>query len=263
MRIVLPLLVAAFLVSGCGGGKEADAGQSKLSAVKLVGVWPAKLDVSGLDQKSPAAANIMAMARSFDGQTDLEFKKEDAFTLCAGGYLIEGTATRSGPEVLLSPATVNGLTLEKAKAAGIALQESLLRDMRLVLKKEDLLWMAPGEYGERLTFERWLSSIAAERQEGEAEKYVGLWKVSRIDGLTSAHRQRGFDYVLKRTALYLQQDGQFQMRFTYRFLGTWELVGGKMVLKYPSGSMSLAAAPDGTLRMTSPDGKLTIVLAKG
>jgi len=260
--LVFPTVCLGLLLVGCGGPKKSSGTAPTAADTKLKGVWAGKLDTSGINREEPAAEAILSMAQQFEGQTDIEFPTEDRFILCAGGYYVEGSVTRSGTDVQLVPNKLNGMSLEKAKAAGITIQESLLRTMRLTLRNANLLWMPPGQVGERLVFERWTNDIASEMVDPPEDAYVGLWTVKQIEGMTAEHRNRGFDYVLKRTALHVQGDRKFQMRFTFRFLGEWTATASEITLNYPNGSFKLKKTPDGNLRLASPDGKVAIVLAK-
>lgn len=252
---LLPLLV----VIGCSGGPAKNTGAQPAEKLDLQGQWRALIDTSGADSKDPLAVNAVVMAKSFESMNDLEFQSEDRFAMCAGGFLIEGSSKRSEKQVILTPQTVNGMPLEDASGAGVTLQASLLKPMTLSIV-EGRLCHPPGQFGERLAYQKWDHIVATESFDGE-EKYVGRWKVETITGITGAHRRRGFDYVLRKSWVNLQGDRRFQMRFTYFFEGTFEPTRSGVELTYSSGKMNLALRKN-RLIIASPDGKVTVVLKR-
>lgn len=260
LTFVRPYFCAAIalICVGCGRGPQAE---TKAPPIELQGQWLAKIDPTGADPKNPDAVRAVMAARNFESMTDLRFPAKDRYAICGGGYLVEGSAVQQNGSVNLKPETLNGLDPEKAKAAGATIQPSALEPVTLEIRQDGTLAMPAGKYGERLTFFRSKPAVGPERTSPAEKELVGRWKVEKIEGITQRQVEAGFDYLLKQTAINLQRDLKFQMRFIYRLEGSWKLAGDSVELTYPSGRMRAKREGD-RLVLTSPDGSVRVLLRR-
>lgn len=248
----------ALVSAGCGKGSPPPA---KAAPPRLEGQWLAKVDPTGADPKDPEAVRAVMAARNFESMTDLRFPSEDRYAICGGGYLVEGTVESKDGKVTLHPEKLNGLDPEKAKSGGVTIQASALEPVTLEIREDGTLAMPPGKYGERLTFTRSKPEVGPERTSATEKGLVGRWKVEKVEGITQRQVEAGFDYLLQQTAINLQRDLKFQMRFIYRLEGSWKLEGDTVALTYPSGRMK-AKREGERLVLTSPDGSVRVLLRR-
>lgn len=201
------------------------------------------------------------MAKQFEAMSDLEFKTDDRYAQCVGGYLVEGGASLNGRTIALTPETLNGIPIEKAKPLRLV-QDQALEPSVLTITGGTTLSLPPGQYGERLTFVRHQVAPGRGRVSGEEQPWVGHWTFAGSKGM-AASSQVGGDYVVRKTALNLQADGQFQMRFSFHFEGKWRKTAAGIELDY-GGRKPFLFAPVGpnALTFASPDGRQTIELKR-
>ncbi len=252
------VLLSVALLVGC----SRQEAKSTPKATNLTGQWIAKLDPTGADPKDPDAVNAVMAAKKFESMNDLQFTSEDKYAFGAGGYLIEGSLERRGNSITLNPEKLNGLDPEVARKGGATTQGDVTLPMTLTLSEDgSTLSMPPGRFGEKLTFVRYRPQVGPDETKSDERPYVGRWHVEKAEGLTPGHAGGGFDYLLKRTAVNLQHDHRFQMRFIYRFEGTWKMTPKGIELTYPSGKMNLAVKGSG-LVLSSPDAKVQLFLER-
>lgn len=214
-----------------GSGKNAD----------IVGKWSGKIDMPKGEKNDPMAKMAESMAQLFLGGLSLELRADNTFVLNVM-VPIEGTYTRSGRNLTLTPQKVAGMTQAEAKKMREAegkpspdmgpMRGSIAADGRSIALRPD-----DKKEGD-LVFRRAAPEKPVVATVSAAEKpLVGAWKGSVSMPVppkaSAAEREKalmGMKVLNETLELELRADNTFKLRLMLELEGKWSVKSGKVRL---------------------------------
>ena len=263
-------------------GSKAVAAQPKVASrppagknVDIVGRWDGKLDLPKTAKDDPMAQMAGSMAKMFLGSLSLEFRPDSTFTLNIM-VPIEGTYTRVGRNLTLTPKTMAGLTEAEAiklgKAEGKTPREIKALKGTISANGATISLQGDAQHKGDLQFRRAAPEKPVVPSVNAAERpFVGHWKgdvdMQPSPSASAADKEKAqmAERMLKATLeLQLRADNTFKMRMVMELEGRWSVKGGKVVLKV-TGLAGMGPPTSGTsepLELIISEGGNTLTASK-
>jgi len=233
--------------SGSGKGSGTASGGGASATSDIIGKWKGDIKMPETNKDDPMAKMGEAMAQMFLGNLTLEFVEGGKFKLTMMGMPVEGSVSRKGNEIELTPETVLGMTVEEARK-----MNAENKGAELMKNDEPMLGTISAD-GSEITLKGKSDKSGGEmvfkRAKDEPEKpvkstvaaaeqgFVGEWG-AEMEGaapasMTDKEKQewKMAEMMVKSATLNLRADNTFRMTLMFDFEGTWKKEGDVLVLK--------------------------------
>ena len=219
------------VTSKVGTGASAD----------IVGKWSGKIDMPKSGKDDPMGKMAESMAQMFLSGLSLELRPDNTFVLNMM-VPIQGTYSRKGNSLTLTPTLVAGMTPEEAKklrkADGKPVPDMKPMSGRIAANGASISLLSENKKDGELVFRRAAPEKAVVATVSASEKpYVGHWKGTvQMDAppSASAEEKQKADLSMKMLndslELHLRANNTFTMRMMMELEGKWRSKGGKLVL---------------------------------
>lgn len=254
----------AVVLAGCKSDSStaASGGSDKSSTAStpapstdadLVGSWTGEMKLPEASKDDPAAAMAKGMGDMFAAMISLEIEKDRKFTMSFMMFPIEGSYTREGDLLTLTPEKVMGMTpeefkkMQEAQGKPTTSSEDATKPMKLHVSKggEELIMdPEPGKEKEgAMVFKR---GKAPSKEEGsknvastvstDIEKsLVGTFKADlRVDESKLTEKEKSelpmAKAMLGSAKVELLADKTFMMTMMFKLKGIWSVEGNMLKL---------------------------------
>jgi hypothetical protein len=283
-RTLVFLFAILLTVTGCtGGGTKASSptsnsgGSTSAQAGPLSGDWEGTFVAESDDDAAKAAADMMKMFEP----VDLQFKPNNAYELKIMGMPMEGTYSRQGNAITLTPTLVMGKSREELEAARKEsntirvdpedafkpMEGTITADGKEILLKNPA--PANGQAGAAMRFrpraeEGPRTTTVKAEEKPFVGRYSGAVELPKEQTQSMGKTEREMAEAMMRTIeLRLREDNTFILSLAMRMEGKWSISGKTLTLSFtsPDTSGEAGATPSTTetQRFEVRDGGRTLV----